>query len=119
MALNFRVHGRWVLVRVDHLVDRREDESGHVTKPFVLEFPHTLHHYVCRADRGSDQPAGSPGALHLDVFAHVTHQYAVEAAIQPAKARTTRRLAKCCFDDVPVQPELISRIESTVNVTDT
>ena len=113
LPLDFRVHGRRILGRLDHLGNRGEDEAGRVVKRFDLQLPNPVHEDVGRAQGGSDQPAGPAVALHFDPLSHVADEDAVQSAVESAEASMARGLPECGFDQVSVQPELIAGVQNS------
>ena len=97
--------------RLDHVRNRGEDEAGRVLEGFCLQLPDPVHEDVGVHAGGPDQPAGAAIALHLDRLAHVADEDAVQPLLSLRKQALPRGLPEGRFEQVPVQPELIARVE--------
>src|SRR5262245_23611373 len=93
LSLNFRVQGRRILLRLDNVRDRGEDETRCVPERIDLQLPDPIHQDVGRAHGGPNQSSSTAVALHLKRLSHVAYKDAIQSGVESAEARLAGSLA--------------------------
>src|SRR5262249_34156370 len=111
LPLDFRMHRRRILPRLDHFSNWSEDESRRVLKSLMFQLPYPIHQDITRTQSSSDDSSRASAAGHRNRFAYVADNHAIEPPTESAEAGMPRGRLKCGLEHLSVEPQLISGVQ--------